>query len=64
MDRKEIIAQIDRLRDELLKLDAKDTTLAETIAYCNQRQDRIRQKKREIHTKVNALKVEIAKLGL
>lgn len=63
MDRKEIIAQIDRLRDELLKLDAKDTTLAETIAYCNQRQDRIRQKKREIHTKVNALKVEIAKLG-
>ncbi len=64
MDRKEIIAQIDRLRDELLKLDAKDTTLAETIAYCNQRQDRIRQKKREIHAKVNALKVEIAKLGL
>lgn len=64
MDRKEIVAQIDRLRDELLKLDAKDTTLAETIAYCNQRQDRIRQKKREIHTKVNALKVEIAKLGL
>lgn len=64
MDRKEIITQIDRLRDELLKLDAKDTTLAETIAYCNQRQDRIRQKKREIHAKVNALKVEIAKLGL
>lgn len=64
MDRKEIITQIDRLRDELLKLDAKDTTLAETIAYCNQRQGRIRQKKREIHAKVNALKVEIAKLGL
>ena len=64
MDKKEIIAQIDRLRDELLKLDAKDTMLSETIAYCNQRQDRIRQKKREIHAKVNALKVEIAKLGL
>ena len=64
MDRKEIITQIDRLRDELLKLDAKDTTLAETIAYCNQRQDRIRQKKREIHAKVNGLKVQIAKLGL
>lgn len=64
MDRKEIITQIDRLRDELLKLDAKDTTLAETIAYCNQRQDRIRQKKREIHAKVNDLKVEILKMGL
>ena len=64
MDRKEIITQIDRLRDELLKLDAKDTMLSETIAYCNQRQDRIRQKKREIHAKVNALKVEILKMGL
>lgn len=64
MDKKEIITQIDRLRDELLKLDARDTTLAETIAYCNQRQDHIRQKKREIHAKVNALKVEIAKMGL
>ena len=46
MDKKEIITQIDRLRDELLRLDAKDTTLSETIAYCNQRQGRIRQKKR------------------
>ena len=64
MDKKEIITQIDGLRDELLKLDAKDTTLSETIAYCQQRQDRIRQKKREIHAKVNALKVEIAKMGL
>ncbi len=64
MDKKEIITQIDRLRDELLRLDAKDTTLAEMIAYCNQRQDRIRQKKREIHAKVNALKVEILEIGL
>ena len=64
MDRKEIITQIDRLRDELLKLDAKDTMLSETIAYCNQRQSRIRQKKREIHAKVNGLKVEILKMGL
>ena len=64
MDRKEIITQIDKLRDSLLRLDAKDTTFAEIIAYCNQRQDHIRQKKREIHAKVNALKVEIAKLGL
>jgi len=64
MDKKEIITQIDTLRDELLKLDAKDTMLSETIAYCNQRQDRIRQKKREIHNKVNALKVEVAKTVL
>ena len=61
MNRKEITTQIDRLRDELLRLDAKDTTLAETIAYCNQRQDRIRQKKREIHAKVNEIKTIIAK---
>ena len=61
MNKKEIITQIDRLRDELLRLDAKDTTLSETIAYCTQRQDRIRQKKREIHAKVNELKTIIAK---
>ena len=64
MGKKEIISQIDGLREELLTLDAKDATLAETIAYCKQRQDRIRQKKREIHDKVNALKVEILKMGL
>ena len=63
METKEIIAQIDSLRDELLMLNAKDTTLAETIACCQQRQERIRYKKREIHKKVNALKVEILKLG-
>ena len=61
MVKKEIITQIDRLRDELLKLDAKDTALSETIAYCTQRQDRIRRKKREIHKKVNELKTIIAK---
>lgn len=61
MDRKEIITQIDTLRNELLKLDTKDKTLSETIAYCHQRQDRIRQKKREIHNKVNELKILITK---
>lgn len=64
MDKKEIITQIDGLRDELLKLDAKDTAFSETIAHCQQRQNRIRQKKREIHAKVDALKVEITKMGL
>lgn len=64
MEKKEIITRIDRLRDELIKLDAKDTTLSEMIAYCHQRQERIRQKKREVHKKVNALKVEILKMGL
>ena len=64
MDKKEITKQIDCLRDELLKLDAKDSTLAEAIAYCQQRQEIVRQKKRGIHKKVNALKVEILKMGL
>lgn len=64
MDKKEIITQIDRLRDELVKLNAKEITLSETIAYCTQRQDRIRQKKREIHKKVNELKEEILLMGL
>ena len=63
MEKKEIIQEIDRLREELLRLNAKDATLAETIAYCNQRQDRIRQRRREIHNRVNALKVEIRKMG-
>ena len=61
MDRKEIITQIDRLRDELLKLDAKDTTLSETIALCHQRQDRIRLKKREIHEEIEDLKLIVLK---
>ena len=64
MDKKEIITQIDSLRDELVKLDARDTMLSETIAYCQQRQDRIRKKKREIHSKVNALKIEILRMGI
>lgn len=61
MDKKEIITQIDSLRDELLKLDARDTMLAETIAYCQQRQEKIRFRKREIHSHINDLKVEILK---
>ena len=64
MTKKEIITQIDRLRDELLKLDAKDTTLSETIAHCKHRQERIRKKKREVSKKITALKVEILKAGL
>ena len=64
MEKGEIIKKIECLREELLKLNAKDTMLAETIAYCQQRQDRIRIKRREIHRKVNFLKVEISKMGL
>lgn len=64
MEKGKIIKQIDCLREELLRLNAKDTMLAETIAYCQQRQDRIRIKRREIHRKVNFLKVEILKMGL
>ena len=61
MQKKEILKQIDSLRDELLRLDAKDTMLAETIAYCQQRQEQIRCRKREIHSHINDLKVEILK---
>lgn len=61
MEKKEILKQIDSLRDELLRLDAKDTMLAETIAYCQQRQEKIRCRKREIHSRINDLKVTILK---
>lgn len=64
MEKKEIVTRIDRLRDELIRLDAKDTTLAETVAYLNQRQDRIRQMKRQIHAQVNALKVQVLQMEL
>ncbi len=61
MTKKEIITQIDSLRDTLLKLDAKDAAFAETIAYFKQRQDNIRAKKREIHKQVTKLKLIITK---
>lgn len=64
MDKKEIIQKIDSLRDELLRLDAKDVTFAETIAYLKQRQAGIVKRRKTIHNEINALKVEILKIGL
>ena len=64
MDKKEMIAKIDKLRDELIRLDAKDSTFAEMIAYFKQRQTGIIKRRKAIHDEINAMKVEILKMGL
>lgn len=64
MDKKEALQKIEQLRDELVKLNGKDTSFAETIAYCQQRQDRIRHRRKQIHNEVANLKVKILKMDL
>lgn len=64
MDKKEALQKIEQLRDELVKLNGKDASFAETIAYCQQRQDRIRHRRKLIHNEVAKLQVEISRMDL
>ncbi len=64
MTKEEIIQKIDKLRDELIRLNGKDTSFAETIAYCQQRQEKIRQRRKQIHNEVGKLQVEISRMDL
>ena len=59
-----MVAKIDKLRDELIRLQGEDNANIKTIAHLNVRGEGIRRRRKAIHDEINALKVEILKRGL
>lgn len=63
-DKQQILMEIEALRDKLIKLEAKQVTLQETVAYCQQRWERLQHQKKLLHDEVTKLKVKILKMDL
>lgn len=64
MDKKEMIAKIDKLRDDLIRLQGEDNANIKAITHLNARRDSIRRRRKEIHEEIETLKGEILKMGL
>ena len=64
MQKKEIIERIDKLRDELIRLQGEEQSNSKTIASINARQNSIKRRRMSIHDEITVLKVEILKMGL
>lgn len=64
IEKKEIIAQIDKLRDELIRLQGEDNALIKTIAHTNARREGIKRRREEIHNEIEGLKYEVLQMGL
>ena len=64
MQKKEIIERIDKLRDELIRLQGEEQSNSKTIASINARQNSIKRRRKAIHDEITVLKVEILKMGL
>jgi predicted nucleic acid-binding Zn-ribbon protein len=64
MDKRGTIAKIDKLRDELIRLQGEDNASIKTIAHLNARREGIRRRRKEIHEEIETLKGEVLKSGL
>ena len=64
MDKKEIIARIDKLHDQLIRLQGEDNALVKTIANLNSQRASIKRRNKDIHEAITRLKVEVLKMGL
>lgn len=64
MDKKEMIAKIDKLRDELIRLQGEDGALIKAVCSLNNQRESVKRRRKAIHDEINALKVEILKKGL
>ena len=61
MDKKEMIAKIDKLRDELIRLQGEDNANIKAITHLNARREGIRQRRKAIHEEIEKLKFIILK---
>ena len=64
MQKKEVLERIDKLRDELIRLQGEEQSNSKTIASINARQNSIKRRRKTIHDEITVLKVEILKMGL
>ena len=64
MKKSEILERIDKLRDELIRLQGEERSNIKTIANINARLNSIKRRRKEIHDEITKIKVEILKMGL
>ena len=64
MDKQEIIAKIDKLRDELIRLQGEDGALIKAVSSLNSQRESVKQRRKAIHEEIEKLKYEVLKMGL
>lgn len=64
MDKQEIIAKIDKLRDELIRLQGEDNALIKAVSSLNAQRDSVKRRRKAIHNEIEELKHEILQMGL
>ena len=64
MTKEEIIAKIDRLRDELIRLQGEDNALIKAVSSLNTQRDSVKRRRKAIHNEIEELKHEILQMGL
>ncbi len=61
MDKKEIIAKIDKLRDELIRLQGEDGALIKAVCSLNNQRESVKHRRKAIHKEIEELKMTILK---
>ena len=64
MDKQEIIAKIDKLRDELIRLQGEDGALIKAVCSLNNQRESVKRRRKAIHEEIEKLKTEILTMGL
>ena len=59
-----MISKIDKLRDELIRLQGEDNANIKAITHLNARREGIRRRRKAIHEEIETLKGEILQAGL
>ena len=61
MNKEEIIKQIDKLRDELIRLQGEDGALIKAVCSLNTHRQSIKCRRKAIHEEIENLKYQITK---
>ena len=64
MDKQETIAKIDKLRDELIRLQGEDGALIKAVCSLNNQRESVKRRRKAIHEEIEKLKTEILTMGL
>jgi len=63
MYKQETIAKIDKLRDELIRLQGEDAALIKAVCSMNNQRESVKRRRNAIHEEIEILKHEVLKMG-
>ena len=61
MDKQEIVQKIDKLRDELIRLQGEDGALIKAVCCLNTQRQSVKRRRKAIHEEIEKLKYRITK---